>query len=173
MWQLVHTERRVTWYNYPQSVWRMEVMQDQLAEARAEYGGLWTVDKLNTLERYLDAYTTALKNAPFRLLYIDAFAGTGRVELGQDATEFVQGSAMRALRIDDRPFDRFIFVETSPNRYSELLKLRSGHHRSDIRVINLDANEFLSGLDQNWREWRGVLFLDPFATQVEWATMRG
>lgn len=136
-------------------------MQHQLAEARAEYGGLWTVDKLNILERYLNAYTTALKNASFGLLYIDAFAGTGRVELGQDATEFIHGSAMRALRIDDRPFDRFFLVETNPYRHSELLKLRTEYHRSDIRVINMDANEFLSDLDQNWREWRGVLFLDP------------
>ena len=40
-------------------------------------GGKWTIDKLDILERYLDAYTTALKNQPFKLMYIDAFAGTG------------------------------------------------------------------------------------------------
>ena len=46
-----------------------------------DFGGPWTQQKLNILEHYLDAYTTALKNQPFRLVYIDAFAGTGRIEL--------------------------------------------------------------------------------------------
>lgn len=124
-------------------------MQHQLAEAGAEYGGRWTVDKLNILERYLDAYTTALKNAPFGLMYIDAFAGTGRVELdlGQDATEFIHGSAMRALRIADRPFDRIVLVETNPHRLAELRSLRAEHPGRDIRVINMDANGFLNRLN--------------------------
>ena len=124
-------------------------MQHQLAEAGAEYGGRWTVDKLNILERYLDAYTTALKNAPFGLMYIDAFAGTGRVELdlGQDATEFIHASAMRALRIADRPFDRIVLVETNPHRLAELRSLRAEHPGRDIRVINMDANGFLNRLN--------------------------
>ncbi len=41
------------------------------------------MEKLRILERYLDAYTTALKNQPFKLMYIDAFAGTG-LDDGQD-----------------------------------------------------------------------------------------
>lgn len=32
-------------------------------------------------------------------------------------------------------------------------------------------NRFLRDLDQDWRRWRGVLFLDPFATEVEWSTV--
>ena len=42
------------------------------------FGGQWTIEKLDILGRYLDAYTTALKNQPFKLVYIDAFAGHGR-----------------------------------------------------------------------------------------------
>ncbi|HSN87955.1 MAG TPA: three-Cys-motif partner protein TcmP, partial [Thermoanaerobaculia bacterium] len=41
------------------------------------FGGDWTATKLEILRRYLEAYTTALKNQPFRTAYIDAFAGTG------------------------------------------------------------------------------------------------
>ena len=41
------------------------------------FGGPWTNDKLEILRRYLDAYTTALKNQPFNLIYVDAFAGGG------------------------------------------------------------------------------------------------
>ena len=51
----------------------------QVSEPKASYGGPWTIEKLNILETYLDAYTTALKNTSFQLMYIDAFAGTGHV----------------------------------------------------------------------------------------------
>lgn len=41
------------------------------------FGGLWTQEKLQVLEKYLQFYATALKNQPFTLHYVDAFAGTG------------------------------------------------------------------------------------------------
>lgn len=41
----------------------------------------WTPLKLEIVRKYLAAYTTALKNTPFRTHYIDAFAGTGYVDL--------------------------------------------------------------------------------------------
>ena len=47
-----------------------------------QFGGPWTQEKLGILKKYLDAYTTALKNQQFCLLYIDAFAGAGTVEQG-------------------------------------------------------------------------------------------
>ncbi len=34
-----------------------------------------------------------------------------------------------------------------------------------------DANHFLRNLREDWEAWRGVLFLNPFATEVEWATI--
>ena len=42
-----------------------------------QFGGPWTVEKLDALRAYLIAYAQALKNQPFRRYYIDAFAGTG------------------------------------------------------------------------------------------------
>ena len=39
-------------------------------------------------------------------------------------------------------------------------------------IENSDANEFLSNLHEDWRRWRGVLFLVPFATEVEWASIK-
>ena len=53
---------------------------NQISEPPTSYGGPWTLEKLDILESYLDAYTTALKKQPFKLMYIDAFAGTGYVE---------------------------------------------------------------------------------------------
>ena len=152
-------------------------MLNQLAEPKNRWGGEWTREKLDILERYLDAYTTALKNQSFKLMYVDAFAGTGHVELvkyDSDAIEFIQGSAVRAAHIDDRQFDRLVFVEKDPGRCAKLLEtLKEKHHRRDIRIENADANGFLRNLqpEPDWNQWRGVLFLDPFATEVEWSTI--
>lgn len=73
-----------------------------------KFGGPWTRQKLECLGKYLSAYTTALKNQPLELLYIDAFAGTGTWKASggdqrtnivlpgmeaQEALEFARGSA--------------------------------------------------------------------------------
>ena len=107
-------------------------MADGVAEARARYGGRWTSKKLDILGTYLNEYTTALKNQPFQILYIDAFAGSGYVELQQDepeATEFMRGSATIALDIGDKQFDRLIFVEKDRGRCDELVVQRDGIRR--------------------------------------------
>ena len=149
-------------------------MINQVYEPGASYGGPWTIEKLNILEKYLDAYTTALKKKRFKLMYIDAFAGTGHVEFrhkDQDIENFTRGSAIRAVSVDNRPFDKLIFVEEKEGRCAELENLRKEHPSRDIKIENSDANEFLRKLQQNWNQWRGVLFLDPFATEVEWSTI--
>ena len=83
-----------------------------------QFGGPWTEEKLDILEAYLDAYTTALNNSGFQLVYIDAFAGSGGIlpwsgadpAQRRDARSLIMGSAARALAVDDRPFDRLVFV---------------------------------------------------------------
>ena len=147
-------------------------MEDPERQKAPNFGGQWTVDKLNILENYLTAYTTALKAQRFKLIYIDAFAGTGNVELQTgDIRRFVSGSAQRAIRVKDKSFDKLIFVEQDPDRCAELRGLRASHPDRDIVIENSDANSFLSYFHQNWNSWRGVLFLDPFATEVAWSTI--
>ena len=64
-----------------------------------KFGGPWTVEKLNILSDYLAFYTTALKSMPFNLIYIDAFAGTGRIKIGDEEDyEIIDGSAKLALQ---------------------------------------------------------------------------
>src|SRR4029079_16726196 len=43
-----------------------------------EFGGQHTELKLSIIEKYLQAYSSALRNKFPELLYIDAFAGTGK-----------------------------------------------------------------------------------------------
>ena len=101
------------------------------------------------LKRFLDAYTTALKNQQFKLVYIDAFAGMGWIELrsnaGSDGPQrFLEGSALRALKFDDKPFDAHVFVEKDLDRTKELRKLREQHSNRKVIIENAEANEFLS-----------------------------
>lgn len=145
----------------------------------SSFGGQWTEAKLKILEKYLDAYTTALKRQSFQLIYIDAFAGTGRIGPFHDcyAEEeevrgFLRGSAERAALVDEKPFDQLVFVEKDPTRCRELEDLRSRHPNRNIDIKNDEANEFLRGLERDWNKWRGVLFLDPFATEIEWETVK-
>ena len=148
-------------------------MLEKISEPQTgSYGGQWTFEKLNILERYLDAYTTVLKNNPFKLIYIDAFAGTGYISPVNDNKEvkkFIAGSATRAINIGNKPFDKLIFIEKNINRYNDLENLRQNNPDREIIVKNSDANTFLQNLQMDWRGWRGVLFLDPFATEVEWS----
>ena len=137
------------------------------------WGGSWTETKLDNLESYLDAYTTALKSTAFNLLYIDAFAGTGKIQLhhGRGAKDFLVGSSERAMRIENKSFDRLVFIEKDPKRCGNLMKLRNQYPSRDVKISNSDANIYLRNLQEDWKRWRGVLFLDPFATEVEWATI--
>src|SRR5579863_7634086 len=108
-----------------------------------QFGGNWTTAKLDVVAEYLAAYTTALKNTPFRKGYIDAFAGTGYRDAKPDSEDGLssqslpfpdlatqepqalqEGSAVRALKTDPR-FDSYVFIEQSPARCKQLEELRS------------------------------------------------
>lgn len=147
--------------------WYTEEEEDRRVLAEAGH-----CKNLISLEKYLDAYTTALKAQPFSLLYIDAFAGTGNVELQDgEVQQFVSGSAQRAINVTNKQFDKLVFVEQDPVRCSQLNGLMASYRGRDIVIENSDANWFLENFDHDWDSWRGVLFLDPFATEVAWSTI--
>ena len=140
------------------------------------FGGRWTRDKLEILRRYLDAYTTAMKNLGFRLIYVDAFAGAGSYtspsnEYGE-IRELHRGSAQLALEVNDKPFDRLVFIDRDPERVQSLRELAQRHPGRGIRIVEGDANleipTFCNGMSVSDR---AVVFLDPYATQVSWATV--
>lgn len=151
--------------------------------------GAWTKDKLDRVEEYLDRYMVALKNQRFQLEYIDAFAGTGYVsrkfQVGAESLfeteetvnlrEFIDGSARIALRTNP-PFSKYTFIEKHSKRCRELLKLKEEflHLADSIEVINDEANrriQEICGDDWIGRHRRGVMFLDPYGTQVSWKTI--
>ena len=141
------------------------------------FGGPWTEQKLDILEKYLEAYTTALKRQGFRLIYVDAFAGSGYYsEPNEDYREISglrKGSATRALSIDNKPFDHFLFVEKDRELVKELEHLKHENPGRSIDVRCGDANklipEFCDGMGENDR---AVVFLDPYAMELEWDTVK-
>ena len=144
------------------------------------FGGEWTAQKLEILKQYLDSYTTALKDQPFNLIYIDAFAGSGfwrpRSSYGaedyDDYRELLKGSAALAIDVSDRSFDRLVFVERDPERSQSLSELRTANGHRNISILNEDANEALPRLCRRLRASdRAVVFLDPYATEVSWDTI--
>ena len=107
------------------------------------FGGEWTRDKLQILEDYLRSYTTVMKNQSFHNWYIDAFAGTGFINV--DSRDEVQGkllisddgwdgemanlskgSARRAVEVDDKPFDELTFIEQN---FEYAIKAETGTER--------------------------------------------
>lgn len=151
------------------------------------FGGSWTEKKLEILKKYLNAYNTALKKQPFKRVYIDAFAGTGYrqqrksqydfIDLFEDfeqeeSRQFLKGSAKLALEANP-PFNRYIFIESDKKKIIELEKLQKEHSDEEIEIMQRDANEFIQNYCniEDWSNTRAVLFLDPFATEVEWPTI--
>ena len=137
------------------------------------FGGIWTVKKLKAVEDYLRFYTTALKNRSLKLCYIDAFSGSGNVELNDG--QVIDGSAIRALRY---PFDFYYFLEINEKHNNTLYdKVKASHpdKLDKIEIVNGDCNVFLQGINEirNWHDsgWRGVIFLDPCAMQLSWTCL--
>lgn len=146
----------------------------------ASFGGTWTEQKLEILRRYLDAYTTALKDQPFQLIYVDAFAGAGswKPRSGYDSVDYADfqelrdGSPRIALQIQDKPFDRLMFVEKDAEQAKKLAGLRREYSNRDIKIRRDDANTAIPRLcDTLASHDRAVAFLDPYATQVSWDTV--
>jgi three-Cys-motif partner protein len=161
-----------------------------MAKSSQRFGNSWTDKKLAMLAKYLPAYTTALKKQPFRLAYIDAFAGTGYRTLksepsgselmfpelaDREAQQFLKGSAKIALETNP-PFDKYIFIEKDAEKVVELAALKEEFpdKAHKIEIVNADANEYLYErcTKFDWSKNRAVLFLDPFGMEVNWETIQ-
>lgn len=168
-------------------VWAAGITRkEQLVAAKQHFGGRWTEDKLERIRKYLQAYMQIMKERRYRVAYIDAFAGTGYVELKREdkpavpvfpdlaapeSQALLDGSARQALCVEPR-FHKYIFIEKSRRRYQQLQKLRDEFPDAEIQLENKEANSYLLELCQrNWRSHRAVLFLDPFGMGVRWSTV--
>jgi three-Cys-motif partner protein len=163
------------------------------------FGDEHTRRKLETVERYLSAYTTALKLQKFELLYVDCCAGSGasipRSALagqepaanGQthlldgrhnmiDADQIIVGSALRALKVNP-PFDRYLLNDVKKANVEALrvaVRTDFAHLAGRVEITKFDANQILLRLcaETNWKRTRAVVFIDPFGLQIKFPTLQ-
>lgn len=136
--------------------------------------GRWSELKLEIIEKYGAAYTTAFSDRGKRLekYYIDAFSGAG-VHLSKETGRQIEGSPARALRV--RPaFDHFYFIDLNPEKTAYLKSLCAD--RKDVDVITDDASIYLTQkLLPNIRYDkfnRALCLLDPYGLHLDWEVMR-
>ena len=143
-----------------------------------EFGGIWTRKKLELLEKYMQFYTTALKNTPFKLHFIDAFAGTGfhSQKTTAEQTDLVPintllGSASISLNVTP-PFDAYHFNDLDESHYNSIQAIAKTHSDKQIYVGCEDANSFVSKFCISMKRLdRAVIFLDPYNTELDWNTV--
>ncbi|MEX1198292.1 MAG: three-Cys-motif partner protein TcmP [Pseudohongiellaceae bacterium] len=142
------------------------------------FGGPWTAKKLELLEAYLHFYATALKNQNFTLHYVDAFAGTGAVSPRRlEGDEFLippedlEGSVSRALAVEPG-FHYYHFNDLDQQHSAKLRELEALHPGRNIHIYQQDANDFVREICSRLKSRdRAVMFLDPFSSELEWATL--
>jgi three-Cys-motif partner protein len=154
--------------------------------------GPWAKEKLEALSQYLNFYTTVLKKQGHWLkgtFFVDAFAGPGLSKIRKKAKtatagffpvpepeqeEYLKGSPRVALDIAN-PFSSYLFIDTDKDRIAELDSLKTEYVGTrEIVVRKGDANSELQNwlaIGVDWKHHRGVVFLDPFGTQLSWATI--
>lgn len=150
------------------------------------FGGMWTQQKLEILNKYLAFFTNALKYKIKDLVYIDGFAGSGAsvkkkiadtplFSEGEqaDADNFLRGSAHIALDLPI-PFHRYFLIESEEENVLSLQVLASDFPDRDLKIIHGEANEKVQKICREELKpySRGVIFLDPFATEVKWETLK-
>lgn len=151
--------------------------------AQKRFGSLEaTGRKLDVIANYLSMYQRAL-SGKFETTYVDAFAGSGEIPIGEpqsgllddddEAKTVLEGSAVRAVEVEP-PFDRDIFIDQRRKCIKALQqKFQANLIASRIEFKVGDANVCVQAFcsEGSWKNRRGVVLLDPFGSQVEWATV--
>jgi len=160
--------------------------------SQSVFGGVESTGvKLDIIREYISMYQKTVGNMHWaKTHYIDAFAGSGKIPLADTSTEgtfwedaandensefansFIKGSTQIALEVEPS-FSKFTFIEKDKDKLDELSSLLNEHPLSEkIDFRNGDANaEVRSICSQLRSKDRCVVFLDPFGSQVEWATI--
>lgn len=135
--------------------------------------GYWSELKLEIVEKYGAAYTTAFKGNPrLKKYYIDGFSGAG-AHVSKRTGELIDGSPVRALRVQP-PFDGFHFIDMNPEKTSYLQKLCEG--QSNVQIYTGDSNAYLTQEllpTIQFRNFnRALCLLDPYGLHMAWEVMR-
>lgn len=143
-----------------------------------QFGGNWTVQKMEMVVDYAMAYLTIMNKYPqFHTLYFDGFAGSGDI-FREDETdmEIIKGTAVRVLEIvSPKKFDRYYFVEKDENNKNELERIiKERFSDRTYNVVNEDCNIKLLSMAEflkKNRSYRVLAFVDPYGMSVHWKSI--
>lgn len=137
--------------------------------------GRWSELKLEIVEKYGAAYTTAFAGQRGRGLvkyYIDAFSGAG-VHISKQTGQQIEGSPARALKVRP-PFDHFYFIDMNAEKTAYLSNLC--RNRTDVDTVTDDASLYLTQrllpTIQYEKFNRALCLLDPYGLHLDWEVMR-
>lgn len=155
-------------------------------EPSEEWGGKWTIKKLDAFSKYVWSYLVIMKKFPFwKTIYFDGFAGCGsrkkkrnelfnQLKLTIEDEIIYKGAAERVLDIkDDLKFDYYYFIDTNKVSLQKLEKKLKALEKSEDKNIKFrdgDANQWLFGLSKTLKsnKFSALVFLDPFGMQIKW-----
>lgn len=136
--------------------------------------GYWTVEKLDILRRYLDAFTTTTKFKASERIYLDLFAG-GPENVGKRTGKPIDSSARIALKIDSPPFTQVHLFELPATAAALEEALRADFPDHPFEVHAGDCNRTLPDVLRQLAPvaWAPTFaFVDPNGWEAEWMTLR-
>jgi len=136
--------------------------------------GPWSEKKYSLVRLYDEMFSTGMKNIWTRV-YIDLFAGSGKVRIGNRG-RVVLGSPLLALDVPDK-FDRYIFCEQSSAKLEALRRrVEQMHPEADVHFRG-DCNECIEdiiALIPKHSVSKRVLtfcFVDPYSLSLDFETI--
>ncbi len=133
----------------------------------------WSRDKHHFLARYIDAFTTSMKDKPWSgLHYVDLFAGAG-IERIEGSGSLAWGSPLIAAQAQN-PFTRLHLCEENSTK-CEALRVRIARVRPtfDDEVLNGDANALIGAIVGSIPPRSLALaFLDPTGLHLAFESLR-
>jgi three-Cys-motif partner protein len=138
-----------------------------------QFGGSWTEAKMEIVVSYAKAYLTIMgKQTWAKTMYFDGFAGSGIIETDENE-EIKKGTALRILDIiEPSPFDLYYFVELDEGYKSELeKKINEDYFGRNAHVVKADCNDKLIRMSEflkNNKDFRALVFIDPYGMSVNW-----
>lgn len=133
--------------------------------------GKWAETKLFYLRRYIEIFTTAMRDK-WQLAYIDLFAGPGKC-VRRDTGAFLDGSPLLALSTRF-PFHSYHFVELNP-QCMDALRSRCGRSALAERIhfYPKNCNDAVEEIHQSLAPGTLALaFIDPTGLQIQFASVK-
>lgn len=136
--------------------------------------GLWAMEKLDYLRRYIDVFETSMRSRWSIRNYVDLQAGPGKILL-RETGEIMLGSPLLAVTTE-HPFTGYFFADIAPENTAALLRRTAESPvQQQINVFTGDCNvlvyDVVARLRENESRSLNLAFLDPEGMEFQWSSV--